>query len=107
MAKPNPEPKRSDGNLIVAVAGTAMIAGVCALFTAYIINDILTTMANSQSMALIIVDGGNKFVSDDGKLGEQLSQATMTLRSCLDVSVSLAVGSMLIGCGLVYRLFKK
>jgi len=84
-----------------------MIAGVCALFTAYIINDILTTMANSQSMALIIVDGGNKFVSDDGKLGEQLSQATMTLRSCLDVSVSLAVGSMLIGCGLVYRLFKK
>ena len=84
-----------------------MIAGVCALFTAYIINDILTTMANSQSMALIIVDGGNKFVSDDGKLGEQLSQATMILRSCLDVSVSLAVGSMLIGCGLVYRLFKR
>jgi hypothetical protein len=58
-------------------------------------------------MALIIVDGGNKFVSDDGKLGEQLSQATMTLRSCLDVSVSLAVGTLLIGFGLVYRMFKK
>ena len=84
-----------------------MIAGGCALFTAYIINDILTTMANSQSMALIIIDGGNKFVSDDGKLGEQLSQATQTLRACLDVSVSLAVGSVLIGCGLIYRLFKR
>lgn len=107
MAKPNPEAKKSDGNLIVAVAGTAMIAGCCALFTAFIINDILTTMASSQSMALIIVDGGNKFVSDDGKLGEQLSQATMTLKSCLDVSVSLAVGSLLIGFGLVYRLFKR
>ena len=107
MAKQNPEAKESNSNLIVAVAGTAMIAGGCALFTAFIINDILTTMASSQSMALIIVDGGNKFVSDDGKLGEQLSQATMTLRSCLDVSVSLAVGSLLIGFGLVYRLFKR
>ena len=58
-------------------------------------------------MALIIIDGGNKFVSDDGKLGEQLSQATQTLRACLDVSVSLAVGSVLIGCGLIYRLFKR
>ena len=91
----------------MAVGGTVLISAGCALFTAYIIDDILTAMSTSQSMALIIVDGGSNYVSDDGKLGEQLSQATVTLRSCFDISVSLAVGTLLIGGGLFYRLLKK
>ena len=107
MVKRNFAVKRSDGNLLIAVAGTVAISAGCALFTAYIIDDILTAMSTSQSMALIIVDGGSKHVSDDVKLGEQLSQATMTLRSCFDISVSLAVGTILIGGGLVYRVLKK
>ena len=108
MAKRSPAVKRSDGNLVVAIGATVLISAGCALFTAWIIDDILTAMSTSQSMALIIVDGGAKgYVSDDGKLGEQLTQATVTLRSCFDISVSLAVGTLLIGGGLIYRLTKK
>ena len=94
---------------MVAVAGTVLISAGCALFTAYIIDDILTAMSSANNMALIIVkgDGPASYVSDDGKLGEQLTQATVTLRSCFDISVSLAVGTLLIGGGLIYRLTKK
>ena len=109
MAKRSPAVKRSDGNLVVAIGATVLISAGCALFNAYIIDDILTAMSTAQNMALIIVkgDGPTSYVSDDGKLGEQLTQATLTLRSCFDISVSLAVGTLLIGGGLIYRLIKR
>jgi hypothetical protein len=109
MAKQSPAVKKDNDNLVIAVAGTVLISAACAIFTAYIIDDILTSMASAQNYALIIVkgDGPTSYVSDDGKLGDQLTQATMTLRSCLDISVSLAVGTLLIGGGLIYRLIKR
>jgi len=99
--------KNKDGNesnLIVAVAGTVFISGVCSLYTAKIIDDVLEALNNSQSMALLIYDGGKEFVSDDGKLGEQLTSATQALHSSYDIAVSLAIGSAMVALALVYRL---
>lgn len=94
----------NESNLIVAVAGTVLISGVCSLYTAKIIDDVLEAVNHSQSMALIIYDGGKDFISDDGKLGEQLSDATQALHSSYDIAVSLAIGSAMVALALVYRV---
>ena len=103
-------PKNKNGNesnLIIAVAGTVLISGICSLYTAKIIDDVLQAVNHSQSMALIIVDGGKEFISDDGKLGDQLSEATKALHNSYDIAVSLSIGSAMVALALVYRLIFK
>lgn len=93
----------AENNLNLAIWFILGIAGSCALYTSYIIRSTLDTLSNSNAMALIIVDAGKDFKSDDGKLGDKLNDATAALINTCDVSYALAVGCLLISAALIWK----
>jgi hypothetical protein len=99
------ERSASERNLVAVVAIVLFISAVCAGYTAYIISNTLTAFADSNSMAMLLVDGG-RIVSDDGKLGRQLTEATVALQNSCDVAIALVASSILIGGSLAVRMWK-
>lgn len=100
----NPVQKSAaENNLYLAIWFVLGIAGGCALYTSYVIRSTLETLANSNAMALIIVDAGKDFKSDDGKLGDKLNEATLALLNTCDVAYALAVGCLLISIALIWK----
>jgi len=55
-------------------------------------------------MVLLITDAGLK--SDDVKLEKQLSSATLALRTCRDLAMSLAVGCGMVGVAVGFRIWR-
>ena len=72
---------------------------------AFIISGTLSAFADSNSMALLITDG-NRLVSDDGKLGRQLTDATIALQNSCDVALALVASSLIIGGSLTFKMWK-
>jgi hypothetical protein len=68
---------------------------------AIITDHILSSFANSETMALLITDAGTK--SDDANLERQLTSATMGLRACRDLGWALAVGCLGVGVAVFLR----
>ena len=100
----SPSPRSAaENNLLLSVWFILGISGGCAIYTAYIIDVTLQTLSSSKAMALIIVDAGTNFVSDDGKTGERLSSATKALMVTSDVAYALAVGCVLIAGALFWK----
>jgi beta-lactamase regulating signal transducer with metallopeptidase domain len=101
---PSPAQKSAaENNLHLAIWFILGIAGGCALYTSYVIRSTLETLSNSNAMALIIVDAGKDFKSDDGKLGDKLNEATLALINTCDVAYALAVGCLLISIALIWK----
>jgi hypothetical protein len=67
----------------------------------------LDSLGSSKTMALIIVDGGKSFKSDDATLENDLNSATFALRVCIEVAYALAVSSLIMATGLLFRVVKK
>lgn len=99
------EARGSNSNLIAVVAIVLLISALCAGYTAFIISNTLTAFADSNSMALLITDG-NRIVSDDGKLGRQLTEATIALQNSCDVALALVASSIIIGGSLIFKMWK-
>ena len=76
-------------------------AGLAAVSVAYISDLILSSFANSNTMALLITDAGTK--SDDAGLERQLTSATMGLKACRDLGWALAVGCLGVGVAVFLR----
>lgn len=102
MAKPS---ERSDDNLLIAVGIILVIACVCALYTAWVVQGVLDAFASSQTMALLITDAGVK--SDDANLERQLSSATAALKMSADIAYALVVASLMMGLALGWRVWAK
>lgn len=102
MAKPS---ERSDGNLLIAVGIILFVSCLCAIYTAWVVNGVLSAFASSQTMALLITDAGVK--SDDANLERQLSSATVALKMSADIAYALVVASLMMGVALVWRVFAK
>lgn len=83
------------------------MAFTCAVFTAYVIQSTLDAFSNSRAMAMIIVDGGSNFVSDDAALGRQLSDATKALKVSVEVSYAVAVSCLIVTACLTWRCLRK
>jgi hypothetical protein len=96
----------AEQNLFLAVWFILGISGGCALYTSYVIQTTLETLSNSEAMALIIVDGGKQFLSDDGKLGDKLSSATVALINTCDVAYAVAMGCLMIAGALLWKTVK-
>jgi hypothetical protein len=103
----NPSPRSAaEQNLALAVWFILGISGGCALYTSYVIQTTLDTLSSSQAMALIIVDAGKNFASDDGKLGDKLNDATLALINTCDVAYAVAMGCLMIAGALVWKVFR-
>ena len=96
--------KRSERNLIVAVAGTTLVAAGCALTTSFLIQSVLSAFKDSNSMVLLIT--ANDLRSDDANLERNLNSATEALINCRDISLSLFVGCSMISIALLFRVLR-
>lgn len=92
-------------NLLMAVIGCTIIAGLCAI-TVYLTADfILSSIKSANVMALLITDNpGQTFVADDKNLEKNLNSATQALLTCRDVSLALGVGCCMIAGALGWKL---
>ena len=98
-------PKSADTNLLWAVVMLTLAAGVSALGSAWICESVLSAFGSSQTMALIIVDGGKDLKSDDANLERQLSTATLALQTIRDFGWALAVGCFTVLVAVLVRVF--
>jgi len=100
--------KRSvDTNLLWAVTILTVAAGMSALGSAWICDTVLSAFGNSQTMALIIVDGGKQLKSDDANLERQLSTATIALQTIRDFGWALALGCFGVLMAVLVKVFKR
>jgi len=100
--------KRSvDTNLLWAVTILTVAAGMSALGSAWICDTVLSAFGNSQTMALIIVDGGKELKSDDANLERQLSTATLALQTIRDFGWALSLGCFGVLGAVGYRIWKQ
>jgi len=77
---------------------------LCAAYTSFIVNKVLSDLNDSHALALIITDNG--IVSDDANLQNNLSSSTAALRYSYDISIAIIVSCLMIGLSLAYRQFK-
>ena len=84
-----------------ATVALLLCTGVGAVSVAFITDHILSSFAESSTMALLITDAGTK--SDDAGLERQLTSATMGLRACRDLGWALAVGCLGVGVAVFLR----
>jgi hypothetical protein len=102
------ESQRSvDTNLLWAVTILTVAAGMSALGSAWICESVLSAFGNSQTMALIIVDGGKELKSDDANLERQLSTATLALQTIRDFGWALSLGCFGVLGAVGYRIWKQ
>jgi len=95
----------ADTNLLWAVVLLTLAAGASALGSAWICETVLSAFGSSQTMALIIVDGGKDLKSDDANLERQLSTATLALQTIRDFGWALAIGSFSVLAAVLVRVF--
>ena len=84
-----------------ATVALLLCSAVGAVSVAIITDHILSSFAESSTMALLITDAGTK--SDDAGLERQLTSATMGLRACRDLGWALAVGCLGVGVAVFLR----
>lgn len=96
----------SDRNLVLAVMFILIISCVCSLYTTYVIQTTLDALGSSHTMALLIVDGGKSFASDDVGLERNINSAISTLRISIDVAKALVACCIIISLGLCIRQYK-
>ena len=101
MAKRNQASEASESNVMWATVALLICSALGALSVAIITDHILSSFANSSTMALLITDAGTK--SDDVGLERQLTSATMGLKACRDLGWALAVGCLGVGVAVFLR----
>lgn len=97
----------ADTNLLWAVAILTVASGMSALGSAWICETVLSAFGNSQTMALIIVDGGKALKSDDANLERQLSTATMALQTIRDFGWCLGAGCLGVLGAVIFRFWQQ
>ena len=101
----NGNPRSADTNLLWAVVLLTLSAGMAAIGSAWICETVLSAFGNSQTMALIIVDGGKALKSDDANLERQLSTATLALQTVRDFGWALGIGCLGVLGAVLVRVF--
>jgi hypothetical protein len=96
-----------DTNLLWAVTILTVAAGMSAMGSAWICDSVLSAFGNSQTMALIIVDGGKQLKSDDANLERQLSTATLALQTIRDFGWALSLGCFGVLVAVLVKVFKR
>lgn len=102
MPKESPQ-KSGDNNLLISAGIILAISAVCAVYTAWVVNNVLNAFASTDAMVMLITDSGIK--SDDLKTERQLSEATIALQTSRDIAFALVVASLMMGMALAWRLF--
>lgn len=107
MAKRNhPSAARgSESNLLIAVMGLVIAAALAAIMSAWIAGFVLDQLQSTDALVMLVTDGGLK--SDSKSLEQNMSAATLALKSCRDLGWALGVGCLGVGLAVLLRMFRK
>lgn len=100
--KPKLSPSESGANDLYAVLVSAAVTVVCAGVTAWLLQYTLNAFQDSHAMAGLITAEGLKF--DDKNTEQQLSQATLAMKTTRDIAIAMTFGSTAVLGATIYRL---
>ena len=100
MQKAKPRESGS-ANLLLAVCLLTAFAGVSAFASAYIAGYVLDQLQSTDALVMIVTDSGLK--SDSKDLEQNMSAATLALKSVRDLGWALAVGCLGVGVAVFIR----
>jgi hypothetical protein len=103
MAKPS-DPSASEGNLLLAVCLLVSFAGLASVTTAYTAGFVLDEMNSRDFMVMLVTDKGLQ--SDNEKLTQNLSSATLALQSVRDLGLALSFGCLAVAVAAGLRLWR-
>lgn len=86
------------------MAGTVLIAGACAVVTAWAIDSALSAFRDTNAMVALITQDG--VLMDDKNAEKQLAGATAALRFCYEVALSLGIAVLFIASALALKIWK-
>ena len=99
---PKPKPRESgSANLLLAVCLLTAFAGLTAFASAYIAGYVLDQLQSTDALVMIVTDSGLK--SDSKDLEQNMSAATLALKSVRDLGWALAVGCLGVGVAVFVR----
>jgi len=85
--------------------GLVIAAALAAIMSAWIAGYVLDQLQNTEALAMIVTDGGLK--SDSKSLEQNMSSATLALKSCRDLGWALGVGCFGVGLAVLLRMYRK
>jgi hypothetical protein len=103
MAKPS-DPSASEGNLLLAVCLLVSFAGLASVTTAYTAGFVLDEMNSRDFMVMLVTDKGLQ--SDNEKLTQNLSSATLALQSVRDLGLALSFGCLAVAVAAGLRVWR-
>ena len=86
---------------MLAVCLLTAFAGLTAFASAFVAGYVLDQLQSTEALALIVTDGGLK--SDSKDLEQNISAATLALKSVRDLGWALAVGCIGVGVAVFIR----
>ena len=88
-------------NLLLAVCLLTAFAGLTAFASAFVAGYVLDQLQSTEALSLIVTDGVLK--SDSKDLEQNISAATLALKSVRDLGWALAVGCIGVGVAVFIR----
>ena len=103
MAKP-PERSASEANLLLVVCLLVTFAGLASVTTAYTAGFVVDQLQSTDALVMWVTDGGLK--SDSKDLEQNMSSATLALRSVRELGLAMAFGCLGVAVAVGIRVWR-
>lgn len=103
MAKP-PERNASEANLLLVVCLLVTFAGLASVTTAYTAGFVVDQLQSTDALVMLVTDGGLK--SDSKDLEQNMSSATLALRSVRELGLAMAFGCLGVAVAVGIRVWR-
>jgi hypothetical protein len=104
MAKP-PERSASEGNLLLVVCLLVTFAGLASVTTAYTAGFVVDQLQSTDALVMLVTDGG-KLRSDSESLEQNMSSATLALRSVRELGLAMSFGCLGVAVAVGIRVWR-
>ena len=105
MAKPSDQPSASEGNLLLVVCLLVTFAGMASVTTAYTAGFVVDQLQNTDALVMLVTDGG-KLRSDSESLEQNMSSATLALRSVRELGLAMSFGCLGVAVAVGIRVWR-
>ncbi len=104
MAKP-PERSASEANLLLVVCLLVTFAGLASVTTAYTAGFVVDQLQSTDALVMLVTDGG-KLRSDSESLEQNMSSATLALRSVRELGLAMSFGCLGVAVAVGIRVWR-
>ena len=104
MAKP-PERSASEGNLLLVVCLLVTFAGLASVTTAYTAGYVVDQLQSTDALVMLVTDGG-KLRSDSESLEQNMSSATLALKSVRELGLAMSFGCLAVAVAVGIRVWR-